>query len=284
MRQQGKTVLLTTHYMEEAEVLCRRVAIIDHGKILALGAPRDLIDEFVPERAIEVPISSNVEKGRLEVLPAVSHVEIKDGIAAIHTTNIRDSMTAILQGAGDLAVSLDDLRIQRGTLEESVSPSHGKDHSRVKALWTLTYYTGVQFARDKVALFWTLAFPVVLMVIIGYAFGDSGTASLPVGLVIEDRGPAGQAVAGALAGIPLFEVSTGSQEEELAALNEGDRRAVVIIPSDLTAAWQRRELATVPGSSRRQPATVCGNGVEHRAAGSGKCAARVYAATEFGGN
>ena len=62
MRQQGKTVLLTTHYMEEAEVLCRRVAIIDHGKILALGAPRDLIEEFVPERAIEVPIASNVEK------------------------------------------------------------------------------------------------------------------------------------------------------------------------------------------------------------------------------
>ena len=118
MRQQGKTVLLTTHYMEEAEVLCRRVAIIDHGKILALGAPRDLIEEFVPERAIEVPIASNVEKSRLEELPAVSHVEIKDGIATIHTTNIRDSMTAILQGSGDLAVSLDDLRIQRGTLED----------------------------------------------------------------------------------------------------------------------------------------------------------------------
>ena len=118
MRQQCKTVLLTTHYMEEAEVLCRRVAIIDHGKILALGAPRDLIEEFVPERAIEVPIASNVEKSRLEELPAVSHVEIKDGIATIHTTNIRDSMTAILQGSGDLAVSLDDLRIQRGTLED----------------------------------------------------------------------------------------------------------------------------------------------------------------------
>ena len=115
----------------------------------------------------------------------------------------------------------------------------------MKALGTLTYYTGIQFARDKVALFWTLAFPVVLMVIIGFAFGESGTASLPVGLVIEDRGPAGQAVAGALAGISLFEVSTGSQEEELAALNKGDRRAVFVIPADLTAAWQRRELATV---------------------------------------
>ncbi len=115
----------------------------------------------------------------------------------------------------------------------------------MKALGILTYYTGVQFARDKVALFWTLAFPVVLMVIIGFAFGEAGTASLPVGLVIEDRGPAGQAVAQALAGIPIFEVTTGSQEVELAALAEGDRRAVVIIPEDLSAAWQRQEVATI---------------------------------------
>ena len=115
----------------------------------------------------------------------------------------------------------------------------------MKALWTLTYYTGVQFARDKVALFWTLAFPVVLMVIIGSAFGESGSASMPVGLVILDEGPAGQTIAHALAGIALFEVTTGSEEDELAALSKGDRRAVVVIPQDLSATWQRRELATI---------------------------------------
>ncbi len=127
----------------------------------------------------------------------------------------------------------------------------------MKALWTLTYYTGVQFARDKVALFWTLAFPVVLMVIIGFAFGESGSASLPVGIVVADRGPAGQAVAQALEGIPIFAVTTGSQADELAALGEGDRRAVVIIPESLTGAWQRREVATVQihlDSSQQQSA------------------------------
>lgn len=127
----------------------------------------------------------------------------------------------------------------------------------MKALWTLTYYTGVQFARDKVALFWTLAFPVVLMVIIGFAFGESGTTSLPVGLVIEDRGPAGQAVAGALAAIAVLDVSNGTQADELAALAEGDRRAVVIIPEGLSNAWQRREVATVQvhlDSSQQQSA------------------------------
>lgn len=115
----------------------------------------------------------------------------------------------------------------------------------MKALWTLTYYTAVQAARDKVALFWTLAFPVMLMVIIGSVFGESDSASLPVGLVVLDEGPAGQAVMQALEGIPLIELSTGAEEAELAALHEGNRRAVVIIPEGLSAAWQRREPATV---------------------------------------
>ena len=118
MREQGKTVLLTTHYMEEAEVLCQRVAIIDHGKILALGTPRELVDEYVPERAIELPLSDNVAPSRLESLPAVTHVDVKDGTAAIHTMNLRESLTAILEESGETAVSLDNLRIQRGTLED----------------------------------------------------------------------------------------------------------------------------------------------------------------------
>jgi len=118
MRAQGKTVLLTTHYMEEAEVLCRRVAIIDHGKILALGAPRELIDRFVPERAIELPLSDAVAESRLESLPAVTHVDAADGLVAIHTTNLQESLAAILQESENTDLSLDDLRIQRGTLED----------------------------------------------------------------------------------------------------------------------------------------------------------------------
>ena len=118
MREQGKTVLLTTHYMEEAEVLCQRVAIIDHGKILALGTPRDLVDAYVPERAIEIPLSDSEAQDRWATLPAVSHIDMKDGFAAIHTTNIRSSLTALLQASGDAAVDLDELRIQRGTLED----------------------------------------------------------------------------------------------------------------------------------------------------------------------
>ena len=118
MRQQGKTVLLTTHYMEEAEVLCQRVAIIDHGKILALGTPRDLVDEFVPERAIEIALADGTDASRLKGLPGVTRVVSENGSAAIFTTNIRETMASLLQEFDRSAESFDSLRIQRGTLED----------------------------------------------------------------------------------------------------------------------------------------------------------------------
>jgi len=63
IREQGTTVIITTHYMDEAEVLCDRVAIIDQGKIIALNAPGKLIDELV-ESGFEKP--GEVKKANLE--------------------------------------------------------------------------------------------------------------------------------------------------------------------------------------------------------------------------
>jgi ABC-2 type transport system ATP-binding protein len=118
MREQGKTVLLTTHYMEEAEVLCQRVAVIDHGKILALGTPRELIDEYVPERAIELALPEQTALSRLESTPGVTHVDVRDSSALIRTADLRESLSALLQETSDDTLDLDTLRIQRGTLED----------------------------------------------------------------------------------------------------------------------------------------------------------------------
>ena len=62
-RAQGRTVLLTTHYMDEAERLCDRVAVVDHGKVIALGTPRELIAELGGEHVIEFTLDE--ENGRL---------------------------------------------------------------------------------------------------------------------------------------------------------------------------------------------------------------------------
>jgi ABC-2 type transport system ATP-binding protein len=59
LRERGRTVLLTTHYMDEAERLCDRVAVIDHGKIIALGSPRELIANLGGEHIIEFAVEAN---------------------------------------------------------------------------------------------------------------------------------------------------------------------------------------------------------------------------------
>src|SRR5690606_12617150 len=58
-RQAGRTVLLTTHYMEEAERLCDRVAIVDHGRVIALGSPRELIASLGGEHVLDFTLESS---------------------------------------------------------------------------------------------------------------------------------------------------------------------------------------------------------------------------------
>src|SRR5262249_24767994 len=78
-RSQGRTLLLTTHYMEEAERLCDRVAVVDNGKIIALGSPRDLIAELGGEHVVEFTLDEEggpppPEPAALADLPAVRSV------------------------------------------------------------------------------------------------------------------------------------------------------------------------------------------------------------------
>src|SRR5207245_2228124 len=75
IRTRGKTVFLTTHSMEEAERLCDRVAIIDHGRILALDTPSRLISGAEPEGRVSFEIDGTVDLGALSSLAVVSRVE-----------------------------------------------------------------------------------------------------------------------------------------------------------------------------------------------------------------
>jgi ABC-2 type transport system ATP-binding protein len=80
LKQRGRTVLLTTHYMEEAERLCDRVGIIDHGKLLALGSPRELIASLGAEHVVEIALDGELEEARLAALPGVEALRrVEDG-------------------------------------------------------------------------------------------------------------------------------------------------------------------------------------------------------------
>src|SRR6185436_17973269 len=76
MRQRGKTVFLTTHLMEEAERLCDRVAIIDHGRIIDIGAPADLVRQHCPERTVIVATGDSTAPERFRAISQVQSVTL----------------------------------------------------------------------------------------------------------------------------------------------------------------------------------------------------------------
>lgn len=75
IRERGKTVFLTTHYMEEAERLCDRVAIIDQGQIVALDTPENLVRSLGAESRVVFGVDGRFDEGALQVIPGVTKVE-----------------------------------------------------------------------------------------------------------------------------------------------------------------------------------------------------------------
>ncbi|MEE8470758.1 MAG: ABC transporter permease, partial [Dehalococcoidia bacterium] len=89
-----------------------------------------------------------------------------------------------------------------------------------------------QFVRERSALFWTFAFPVFFILIFGAVFSGEDEASFSVGVVMEDNSNIALGLSTALQQVPVFDLHLGTQEDELQALEEGDRRVVIIITSD----------------------------------------------------
>jgi len=118
LRSQGKSVLLTTHYMEEASVLCDRVAIIDRGQIIELGEPQALIRKHFRESALEFSTLEIVNQDQLIQLPGVTHALFENGYSTLYTTDVPRTMSGMydLMKAGRLA--FDDLVVRQATLED----------------------------------------------------------------------------------------------------------------------------------------------------------------------
>lgn len=116
---QGKAILYTTHYMEEAQRLCRRTAIIDHGKILAMGTLEELVrgDRTKRELVIEAPRLSNDVSQRIAEALGHAHWTMADGAIRLA---VQDGTPILIQAAkvcGDLGVNPTSLRIAEPTLE-----------------------------------------------------------------------------------------------------------------------------------------------------------------------
>ena len=105
----------------------------------------------------------------------------------------------------------------------------------MRALVQLTLANTREFTRDRAALFWTFAFPLLFILIFGVVFSrDSGT-QYEVGLVNEDSSPQASVLVETLRSMDAFDLTQGSLAEEIASLEDGDRRAVIAIPSGFGA-------------------------------------------------
>jgi ABC-2 type transport system ATP-binding protein len=120
MRSQGKTVFLTTHYMEEAERLCDRVAVVDHGNIIASDSPRELIQTYFKENAIEFDMDPPPPEMVMKTFPGATEIRVNRNEVTIYSSNMPPTMSALLKYAEktDTTGSLKNLRVREATLED----------------------------------------------------------------------------------------------------------------------------------------------------------------------
>ena len=116
----GRSILLTTHYMDEAERLCERVAIMDHGRVIALGTPRELITSIGVEHLVEfsVPPADALDLDPLRRLEGVSHVRTENGAVRMQVTELHRAVPALLDELGRQRVPLTELRTHSASLED----------------------------------------------------------------------------------------------------------------------------------------------------------------------
>jgi len=121
-RARGGSVLLTTHYMEEAERLCDRVAIMDHGKIIALGTPRELIASLGAEHVVEFALADGAGRApsvdELAALPGVQAVRPAPDRCALTVTAVHRAVPALLALLERRGAELSMLATHHATLED----------------------------------------------------------------------------------------------------------------------------------------------------------------------
>jgi len=117
-KERGGSVLITTHYMDEAHRLCDRVAIIDHGKVIALDTPARLIASLGAEHVVEFQTDPLPDTTSLESLPGVQAVRIEDGTASITVGEVHRVVPALLQELQRQGLDLTNLVTHSATLED----------------------------------------------------------------------------------------------------------------------------------------------------------------------
>jgi ABC-2 type transport system ATP-binding protein len=120
LKARGRTVLLTTHYMEEAARLCDRVAIVDHGRVIALGTPRELIASLGAEHVVEFAVDGTATPTAevLAALPSVEHVAQEGESWRLTVREVHRAVPALLSALAERGGQPTQLTTHHATLED----------------------------------------------------------------------------------------------------------------------------------------------------------------------
>ena len=132
LKSSGRTILLTTHYMDEAEKLCDRVAIMDHGNVIALETPRRLIASLGVEHLLEFATEGQaaLEPAALQELQGVRAVHTVGNLTQLQVAELHNTLPALLGALAARGVPLSELRTHSATLEDvfvSLTGRHLRD-------------------------------------------------------------------------------------------------------------------------------------------------------------
>lgn len=129
-QQRGGTIVLTTHYMEEAEKLCDRVAIVDHGRIMVMGTPAELIQQLGGHHVVEFAVGSNAAPADRDSaaemapqqmagqLPGVRNVRADNGLIALNVDEPHRVIPELLEGLQRHGWRLAHLSTRQASLED----------------------------------------------------------------------------------------------------------------------------------------------------------------------
>lgn len=116
LRKTGKTIMLTTHYMEEAERLCDRVGVMDHGHILALDSPKQLVRQIGERDAIE--FAANGDATAFGATTGVEDMKVEDGLVILYTRQLDRTLPAVFELARQRGMSVEGFRVRNPSLED----------------------------------------------------------------------------------------------------------------------------------------------------------------------
>ncbi len=128
LRREQRTILLTTHYIEEAEKLCDRVAIVDEGRIIAMGTPREIQQRTLSSSTIEIELAAPLADGCPPAFPGAGEAALDDRRRLLSVVSERPARTVIeiVKWIEQQGLELADIRIKRPSLEEAFIELTGK--------------------------------------------------------------------------------------------------------------------------------------------------------------